>query len=178
MSRHTTRLTSVLGITLALSLLAVDAAEARRGGSFGSRGARTFQAPRTTQTAPQQTAPVQRTMTSPKPSAQAPAAASATAGAAAQAQPRRGGFLGGMGGGILGGLVAGGLLGMLMGHGFGGLGAGLGNTLLQVALMGGAIWLLMMLFRRRRPEAQPAGFPRETAFTAAAPNWKAKPTAQ
>jgi predicted lipid-binding transport protein (Tim44 family) len=161
MKRLTTRLASVLGVTLALSLLAVDAADARRGGSFGSRGSRTYAAPRPTQTAPQQTAPVQRSMTAP-PKAGAPAAAPA-AGAAAQAPGRRG-FFGGMGGGILAGLAAGGLLGMLMGHGFGGMG-GMGNTLLQLALLGGGVWLLMMLFRRfRSAQPQPAGFPREAAF--------------
>jgi predicted lipid-binding transport protein (Tim44 family) len=149
-------------MTLALSLLAVDAADARRGGSFGSRGARTYQAPRPTQTAPQQTAPVQRSMTAP-PKAGAPAAAPAAAGAQAQAPGRRG-FFGGMGGGILAGLAAGGLLGMMMGHGWGGMGAGLGNTLLQLALIGGGIWLLMMLFRRRSA-AQPAGYPREAAYS-------------
>jgi predicted lipid-binding transport protein (Tim44 family) len=159
MTRPTTRLASVLGMTLALSLLAVDAADARRGGSFGSRGSRTHQAPPPTQTAPQQTAPVQRSMTPPT-KAGAPAAAPA-AGAAAQAPRRRG--LGGMGG-LFAGLAAGGLLGMMLGHGWGGsMGAGLGNTLLQLLLIGGGIWLLMKLFRRR--SAQPAGHPREAAFS-------------
>jgi predicted lipid-binding transport protein (Tim44 family) len=159
MTRSTTRLASVLGMTLALSLLAVDAADARRGGSFGSRGSRTYQAPPPTRTAPQQTAPVQRSMTQPT-KAGAPAAAPA-AGAAAQAPGRRG-FFGGMGG-VFAGLAAGGLLGMMLGHGWGGMGAGLGNTLLQILLIGGGIWLVMTLFRRRR--AQPAGFPREAAFS-------------
>jgi predicted lipid-binding transport protein (Tim44 family) len=161
MTRLTTRLASVLGMTLALSLLAVDAADARRGGSFGSRGSRTYQAAPPTRTAPQETAPVQRSMTAPSkagPQGQAPAA-----GAQAQAPGRRG-FFGGMGGGILAGLAAGGLLGMLMGHGFGGMG-GLGNMLLQLALLGGGIWLLMMLFRRFRSAPQPAGYPREAAYS-------------
>jgi len=162
MTQFKTRLASVLGMTLALSLLAVDAADARRGGSFGSRGSRTYQAPPPTRTAPQQSAPVQRSMT-PQEKAAAPAAAPAAAGAAAQAPGRRG-FFGGMGGGILGGLVAGGLLGMMLGHGWGGMGAGLGNTLLQILLIGGGIWLVMTLFRRRNA-AQPAGFPREAAFS-------------
>ena len=160
MTRTTTRLASVLGMTLALSLLAVDAADARRGGSFGSRGSRTYQAPPPTRTAPQQTAPVQRSMTPPT-KAGAPAAAPAAAGAAAQAPGRRG--FGGMAGGMLAGLAAGGLLGMMLGHGWGGMGAGLGNTLLQILLIGGGIWLVMTLFRRR--SAQPAGFPREAAFS-------------
>jgi len=161
MTRLTSRLAAVLGASLALSLLTVDVADARRGGSFGSRGSRTYQAPPPTRTAPQQSAPVQRSMT-PQEKAAAPAAAPATAGAQAQAPGRRG-FFGGMGGGILGGLVAGGLLGMMLGHGWGGMGAGFGNTLLQLLLIGGAIWLVMSLFRRRSA-AQPAGYPREAAF--------------
>jgi predicted lipid-binding transport protein (Tim44 family) len=161
MTRLTSRVAAVLGAALALSLLSVDVADARRGGSFGSRGSRTYQAPPPTRTAPQQSAPVQRSMT-PQERAAAPAAAPAAAGAQAQAPGRRG-FFGGMGGGILGGLVAGGLLGMMLGHGWGGMGAGLGNTLLQILLIGGAIWLVMSLFRR--PSAQPAGFPREAPFS-------------
>jgi predicted lipid-binding transport protein (Tim44 family) len=77
-------------------------------------------------------------------------------------------MFGGMAGGLLGGLVAGGLIGMMLGNGFGGLGAGLGNTLMQVALIGGAIWLLMALFRRRATPA-PAGFGRDAAFAGASP---------
>ena len=150
---------SMLGVTLVLALMAAEPAEARRGGSFGSRGMRTYSAPRPTQTAPQQSAPIQRSMT---PNTQRPGAttqAPAAAGVQAQA-PRRGGFLGGMGGGILGGLVAGGLLGMFLGHGWGGAGAGMMNSLIQLAVIGGGIWLLMALFRRRRT-AQPVGYARD-----------------
>ncbi|WP_340647547.1 Tim44 domain-containing protein [Phenylobacterium sp.] len=103
--------------------------------------------------------PIQRSMTPDRPgaTAQAPAAA----GAAAQA-PRRGGFLGGMGGGILGGLVAGGLLGMFLGNGWGGMGAGMMNTLMQLAILGLGVGLIVMLFRRRRAAtAAPAGFARD-----------------
>lgn len=161
MSRAATKLTSMLGVTLVLSLMAAETAEARRGGSFGSRGMRTYSAPRTTATAPQATAPIQRSMT---PNTQRPGAtAQAPAAAGAQAQaPRRGGFLGGMGGGILGGLVAGGLLGMFLGHGWGGAGAGMMNSLIQLAVIGGGIWLLMTLFRRRRTaNAAPMGYARD-----------------
>ena len=157
-TRRSATTASILGVTLVLSLMAVETAEARRGGSFGSRGARTYTAPRPTATAPQAAAPIQRSMTpTNKAGAQAPAAA----GAAAQA-PRRGGFLGGMGGGILGGLVAGGLLGMFLGHGFGGAGAGMMNTLIQLAILGLGVGLIVMLFRRRRAAtAAPAGFARD-----------------
>ncbi len=153
MKRAGAKLTSVLGVSLVLALMASGPADARRGGSFGSRGMRTYQAPPPTRTAPQQTAPVQRSMTQP-PKATQPAPAAATAAG----QPaRRGGFLGGMGGGLLGGLVAGGLIGMMLGNGFGGMGAGLANTLMQVALIGGGIWLVTALLRRRRAGAAFAG---------------------
>jgi predicted lipid-binding transport protein (Tim44 family) len=164
MKRLMTRLVPVLGLTLALNLAAFEAAEARRGGSFGSRGMRTFDTPRATPTAPQQTAPVQRSMTPQQKSAQ-PATAPATA---ANAAPARRGLFGGMGGGILGGLVAGGLIGMLLGSGFGGFNEGMMQTLMQVALIGGVIALMMMLFRRR-PAPAAAGFPREAAPAGAAP---------
>lgn len=156
MNRLAAKTTAVVGVSLVLGLMAYDVAEARRGGSFGSRGSRTYHAPRTTETAPQRTAPIERSMTAPqKPATAAPAPAAA----AQTAQPRpRGGFLGGFGGGILGGLVAGGLLGMMLGNGWGGFGAGLGNTLMQLAIIGLGVWLLMALFRRRSPA--PAGHAR------------------
>ncbi|EBU7498169.1 hypothetical protein DK058_25170, partial [Salmonella enterica subsp. enterica serovar Typhi] len=40
---------------VAFTLVSVDFAEARRGGSFGSRGSRTYSAPAPTRTAPNQT---------------------------------------------------------------------------------------------------------------------------
>ncbi|MER9775223.1 hypothetical protein NKJ22_23750 [Mesorhizobium sp. M0220] len=51
------------GLFLAFSMVAVDHADARRGGSFGSRGMRTFQPVPPTRTAPQPAAPVERSMT-------------------------------------------------------------------------------------------------------------------
>ncbi len=167
MTRQTTKLASVLGLSVILIAATAQPADARRGGSFGSRGMRTYSAPAPTRTAPQQTAPVQRSMTTPP--AKGGAQAVAPNGAAAAAQPARRGFLGGMGGGLLGGLVAGGLIGALLGNGFGGLGAGMMNTLMQVALIGGGIFLVMMLLRRRQqPQAafagaSPAGFGRNAA---------------
>ena len=52
------RICAALGMTLALSMLVAEPAEARRGGSFGSRGARTYSAPRSTATAPGYVPPV------------------------------------------------------------------------------------------------------------------------
>ncbi len=146
---------SAFAIVLAIGMLAPEPAEARRGGSFGSRGMRTYQAPPPTRTAATQAAPVQRSMTQPTAQGQQAGARPAAPAAGTAAQPqRRGGFLGGMGGGILGGLLLGGLIGAMMGNGFG-AGAGAFMTiLLQLALVGGAVFLLMKLFRRR--QAQPA----------------------
>ena len=169
MNRVSTRMAAALGIATSLSLLAVDVAEARRGGSFGSRGMRTFSAPAPTRTAPRATAPIQRSMTPQTPNAQRPAntpVGSATPGV----QPQRRGLFGGMGGALLGGLAAGGLLGMMMGNGFGGLNSGMMNTLMQFALIGLGAYLLMALFRRRAPAAQAAGFPRDAGAGGAAPD--------
>jgi len=153
--KRASKITSALGLSMAVALLAAEPADARRGGSFGSRGARTYQAPPPTRTAPDQAQPIQRSMTQSPAAAQSrPAAAPATA--AAQA-PRRGGLLGGIGGGLLGGLLAGGLIGMLLGHGWGGMGAGLLTALIQVAVIGLAIFLLMRLFRRRSAAPAHAG---------------------
>lgn len=155
MKRTAAKLTSLLGVALVAAALVSGPAEARRGGSFGSRGMRTFQPTPATRTLPREIAPVQRTMTAPPRAAQPAPAAPATAGVPNPAQSR-GGLFGGFGGGLIGGLAAGGLIGMLMGHGFGGLGAGLGNTLLQLAIVGLAAWMLMALFRRFRGTAAPA----------------------
>lgn len=127
---------------LAFSFVAVDYADARRGGSFGSRGFRTFQSAPPTTTAPKSFAPVQRSMT-PGQAAQ-PGAGVARNGLAAS----RPGLFGGMGGGLLGGLMLGGLFGMLMGSGFGGMG-GIFALLVQVLLIGLGVTLLMRLFRGR-----------------------------
>jgi predicted lipid-binding transport protein (Tim44 family) len=157
MKNNRSKLASAFGIVLAMGLLAAEPADARRGGSFGSRGMRTYQAPPPTRTAPQQTAPVQRSMTQAPAPGQQPGARPATAGAAGAAQPqRRGGFLGGLGGGILGGLLVGGLIGAMMGNGFGAGMGGMMTILLQLAIVGLAVFLLMKLFRRRQQQQQPA----------------------
>jgi predicted lipid-binding transport protein (Tim44 family) len=133
------------GLFLAFSLTATDYAEARRGGSFGSRGTRTFQAAPPTKTAPAPTAPVERSMT-PNPG---------TSNAARQ-QPagmQRPGLMNGFGGSMMRGLLLGGLLGILLGQGFGGL-AGMFGFLLQVLLIGGAIMLAIRFFRSQSARAQ------------------------
>lgn len=149
------RLLPALAIGMALTLTIADTADAARrgfGGGFGSRGARTYQVPRATPTAPRAAQPIDRTMTprtQQTPAAQRPAAAQAGA-----QQPRRPGFLGGLGGGLLGGLLLGGLIGAMMGNGFGGA-AGMLAMLLQVGLIALVAMAAVAFFRRRR-QAQPA----------------------
>ena len=137
------RLSALLAsLMLVFSLVAVDHADARRGGSFGSRGFRTFQSAPATRTAPS-VAPVQRSMT---PNSAAPAQPGvSTAGTQGMRRP---GLFGGMAGGLLGGLALGGLFGMMMGNGFGGAGGFLA-LIVQMLLIGVGISFLMRFFRNR-----------------------------
>lgn len=138
-----------LAAAAALALaLAPAVAEARAGGgsSSGSRGSRTYTAPPTTRTAPETAQPMQRSATPNQPGATAPVAGAA--GAAAAAPSRSGTFMAGLAGGLLGV----GLGGLLMGSGF--FGAGLGglgilSLLLQIALIGGVIYMIVRLVRGR-----------------------------
>jgi predicted lipid-binding transport protein (Tim44 family) len=135
-------------------------AEARPGGSSssGSRGSRTYSAPPPTQTAPGAAQRMDRTATQPATPAAAAAARPGMAGAAA---PNRG-FFGSFGGALL----MGGLIGGLLGFGLFGGGAGFGailGMLLQVALIGGLIYLVVRLLRGRRQPAV-AGGPQGYAF--------------
>lgn len=125
-----------------LLLMAPLPAEARAGGgfSFGSRGARTFSPPATTPTAPRYAQPFQRTDT-PRVSQPAP--------------PRSFGF----GGGLLAGLLGAGLLGSLLGGGFFGGIAALMGLVVKLALVGGAIWLVLRLVRGRTAGPVLAGGP-------------------
>ena len=123
---------------LAAALVTTGAADARpgSGGSFGSRGTKTFTPPAATRTAPNPAAPMERTVapqTRPTPGV---------------TQPAGGGFFGrpGFMGGLFAGFLGAGLLGMLFGGGlFGGLGglSSIIGLLLQVALIvivGRLIW--------------------------------------
>lgn len=156
--------TALLAAALAVfSVASLEAADARPRGGFGSRGARTWQAPPTTRTAPTQAAPIERSM-APRPAGAQngsqqngfqPGARSQAPGQAPNAQPqRRGGFMGGM----LGGLVAGGLLGALLGHGFGAGSGALLSSILQIGILALVVMLALRLFRRRQqPQAAMAG---------------------
>ena len=123
----------LLSLVTAFSVISVDTAEARRGGSFGSRGVKTFQSVPATKTSPNVTAPVQNTRATPSP---------ANAASRSQAPQNTGLF----GGGLMRGLFLGGLFGLFLGTGFGGMG-GMLSLLFQLALIGGLLWLF---FGRRR----------------------------
>ena len=153
--------------------------EARRGGSFGSRGARTYYAPRSTRLAPGDTGPVARSMTA-RPSYQTPSYAPSPSYPSQYAPGYRPRF--GFGGGLLTGLVTGGLIGGLLGHhggfggyGYGGGGGGLLPFLIQLAIIGGAIWLVMRLFRRGAPAQPPYGAQMPGRSEMFAPSYAAAP---
>jgi len=146
---------ALTALLMFFSLAATGAAEARMGGSFGSRGIRTYASPSITTLAPSTVAPVQRSMT-PNSGTYSPGYTNNGLGT----QPfgyNRGGFWSGFGGGLLGGMLGGlffhGLFGSMMGYGFGGLGGGF-SSIFQLLLIGGLVWLA---FRWFRGQQQPAG---------------------
>ena len=122
---------ALCAIAATLALTAVEA-DARVGGSSGSRGSRTFSAPPPTATAPKATAPINRTMTQPG------AATTSTDRADRRLLQSARGMFGGMFGGWLAGFLGAGLFGMLFGGGFmsglGGFASFLG-LLLQIGLV-------------------------------------------
>jgi len=152
---------SLLSLVAALAfVLAPALADARPGGggSSGSRGARTYSQPPSTQTAPGMPRQMDRTASEPS----RPAAPAASPGAA-RPQPAGGSFLSRnpMMGGLMLGLFGAGLFGLLSGAGFfAGLGslAGLLGFLLQIALIAGVVALVVSVLRRRAQPA-PAGMP-------------------
>lgn len=159
------KLGSVLAaLLLVVSFAATGAAEARMGGSFGSRGFRTYSSPSTTTLAPSTIAPVQRSMT-PNTGAYAPGYTNNGFGTQSFG---RGGFWPSLGGGLLGGMLGGlffhGLFGSMLGYGFGGIGGGF-SLIFQLLLIGGLVWLAFRWFGNRQPTGPrgfgsgPSGFP-------------------
>ncbi len=143
MSTFAARLMRPAGFWLLLGAAVAFApiAEARvgGGGSFGSRGSKTWTAPPTTNTAPKAAQPMERSMT-PQAGTRQPGA---TAGTAAQSRP--GLFSGGLGKLLMGGLIAGALASIF---GVGALASVLG-FLLQMALIAGLVMLVMTWWRNR-----------------------------
>ncbi len=136
MSRTRYLLAGAAALALALSSGLADA-RAGGGGSFGSRGSMTYSAPPRTNTAPNSSAPMERSMTPQSQPYNSP-------GYGSSAYPRRSsGFMSG----LMGGLIGAGIGGMLFGHGF--MGGGLGGfgflgLLLQIFLV---VWIGRFLFR-------------------------------
>lgn len=161
-SRGVKPLAGLSAVLLALALFAAGPAEARLGGggSFGSRGTRTFSMPSATPTAPR-IAPIGRSQT----------AAPFNNGYGGYGGARPGFFGGGFGRGLLGGFLGAGLFGLLFGNGFaGGLGGGLSliGLLLQLGLLYFLFRLAMGFFRGQQfafgGGAQRTGFAGPSAF--------------
>lgn len=137
-----------------LALAVAEADAARRGGfgGFGSRGSKTYQAPPPTQTAPNPSGTMNRSVTQPQ-AAPRPGSVG-QAGAAKGGLFNRPGFMGGMMAGFLGA----GLLGLLLGNGLlGGLSglAGFLGLLIQVVLVVVVARLLWSWWQRRQQQNQP-----------------------
>jgi len=143
---------------LAVLAVAVVDADAQSRRSFGSRGSKTFTPPPTTQTAPNQARPVERTMAQPSQPATPATAGAARPNTAAPAGGllNRPGLLGGFAAGFLGA----GLIGLLLGHGLtGGLGgfASIIGLLLQVGLVVAVGYMLWSWWQRRSQPAVAGG---------------------
>lgn len=150
----------ILAMATVVVMVGATVAEARRGGSMGSRGSRTNAPPPVTTTAPSTAAPMQRTTApAPAPGMNQPGMAPRPGMNAPAAQGSR---FGGLGMGLAAGFLGAGLFGMLSGQGFlAGLGSlmGLLGFLAQFALIAGIIYLVVRLVRGRRGQgagAQPA----------------------
>lgn len=142
------RVMIALAAALVFAGSAAEARVGRGGGSFGSRGSRTYTPPPATRTAPDAAAPIQRSQI-PN---QGPNMTRPGTPAPNVAQPRRFGF----GTGLMAGLFGAGLLGMLFGNGFfGGLGglASIFGLLLQIGLVVLLVSFAMKWFRRRQEPA-------------------------
>lgn len=151
MNRFSKSFALIAALFVGFTLVSTDYADARRGGSFGSRGTRTYQAPAPTRTAPNQTAPVERSMTPNQGTNQA------TRQQQNVGQQRPGLFSSP----LMNGLLLGGLFGMLMGYGFGGAAGALG-FILQLLLLGFLASLVIGWLRSRNQTAT-AGGPRPSA---------------
>ena len=150
---------AVLAALIVLApVMAPSMADARAGGGTGSgsRGSKTNQPPPPTQTAPT-AKPIERSTQPTQQQAQRPAGPGLSAPATQGSFFSRHPFLSGM----MGGLLGAGLFGMLFGGGFGGGLAGMAGflgLLLQIALIGGLVFLGLRLYRawaanRGRPAA-------------------------
>ncbi len=152
------RTLSVLALLLALAP-GLALARPGFGGSFGSRGARTYSAPPPTAVAPFAAQPMQRSLTPRSEPAPGFAPSPGFAPQPGFGQPAFGGGMSRRGmftSGLLGGLVGAGIGGMLFGHGmFGGMdgGASFLGLLLQIGIV---VLIGRWLYRRFAGGGQPA----------------------
>ncbi len=165
MRRSRLLLAALLSLAVALAP-ALGMAAAGSGGSYGSRGSRTYMAPPTTRTSPYGAAPMERSLT-PR---QSPSYGAPNSGGYGNSYGygARSPFMSG----LLGGLIGAGLGGLLFGHGMfhglGGMGSFIG-LLIQIALI---VFVVRWLFRRLvgQPAFSPGnGFARTGAPPNAAP---------
>ena len=163
MRRPSRLLVALLALTLALAP-AVAMAAAGSGGSYGSRGTRTYSAPPPTRTSPYGATPMQRSLT-PQP---APSYGYGSPGYG-YGYGSRSPFMSG----LLGGLIGAGIGGLLFGHGlFGGI-TGFGSffgLLLQIALI---VWAVRWVMRRvfgQTAFAGPPGYARTPMPPGSVPN--------
>lgn len=161
MRRPSRLLVALLALTLALAP-AVAMAAAGSGGSYGSRGTRTYSAPPPTRTSPYGATPMQRSLT-PQP------APSYGYGTPNYGYGSRSPFMSG----LLGGLIGAGIGGLLFGHGlFGGI-TGFGSflgLLLQIFLI---VWVVRWVMRRvfgQPSYAGGAGYARASLLPGSVPN--------
>ena len=148
----------IFGLSLVSVLLLDTASVCARATSGGSRGSRSYSSPASPSTTPSSPS---RTTT--------PAPASPASPAPVQQPAQRPGMFGGLMGGLAG-FALGGLLGSML---FGGMGGGFGGGigLLELLLIGGAIFLVFRMLRGRadaRPEPAYAG---ASAYGSADSSW-------
>lgn len=166
MKRHHI-LSSLLVVMLAFSLSAEAWARAGKGSSMGSRGSRTYDRPMERSVTPPPAATpapgvaqpgAQQPMYTPnavRPNAAMPAAAAPAMAAQPgffQRNPIMGGIMGGLIGAGIGSMLFGGNSAMAAASGAAPM-ASMFGTLLQIALIGGLIWMGFRLFRRRTQTA-------------------------
>ncbi len=140
--------------------LQIDAfARVGGGRSMGSRGSRTYTAPRTMTPGPSQTSP----------SGQYTQPATPPMG---QPLPQTGGFMRGLAGGVIGGMIGGMLFRSL---GFAGPGMGGGIGLMDIVLIGLILYGIYWFVKRRRKEAASGAYYRATTADSAGASASAPP---
>lgn len=158
----------LLAAVVTLSMGADAWARAGKGGSMGSRGSRTYDRPIERSITPPTTAtqPTAPAMGATQPMYNPGAVRSPATGMATPMAAQPPGFFqrNPMMGGILGGLVGVGIGSMLFGHSpalaaasEAAPGASVVGMMLQLALIGGLVWLAIRFFRRRAAASAPAG---------------------